>query len=125
MRVRVTGLFAGAPSMGVVRPPCSRTGGGANVALCSIRASVGRRGVRRLGLGRTDGAADSEKQPTGLIGARVRWLMRRAELSGLHGTWAEWRGVATHRQKRCFERTGDPQFSSSSSPKLKSEAHLW
>jgi hypothetical protein len=39
------------------------------------------------------GAADAEKQPTGLsIGARVRWPMRRAELSGLHGTWAEWRG---------------------------------
>jgi hypothetical protein len=25
-------------------------------------------GVRRLGLGRTDGAADAEKQPTGLSG---------------------------------------------------------
>ena len=34
----------------------------------SIELRSRRRGVRRSGLGRTDGAADAEKQPTGLAG---------------------------------------------------------
>ena len=42
--------------------------------------------------------------------------MRRAELSGLHRPGPSG-GGGDHRHRRCFERTGDPRFSSSSTPK--------
>lgn len=70
--------------------------------------------VRRLGLGRTDGAADAEKQPTGLavLTSVGLWAIRRKRL-----LLGRVEGVATHRHKRCFDRTRHPRFSSSSRPK--------
>jgi hypothetical protein len=68
------------------------------------RASVRRRGIRRSDLGRTDGTADAEKQPTGLTGlaSAGQWGGQSRVASTDLGRVE---GGATQRHKRCPDTT--------------------